>query len=445
MEPPPVPLKLLILSLLNPEWNSSDIPATLVYLLFMAVFIFCAAIFSSSENALFSLNAKQIEELTEGESARAKAIRFLIQHPKKLLATILIANTFVTVSTVMVSTLLFHSLFDFEHNPIFGFLMEVVLVTFIIVFVGEVIPKIYSNQNNMRVSSMLAIPMYRIFWMVRPLVYLLEHSTSIIDKRMTRKGHILTVDELEHAIDITSERDAPRQEKNILKSIVNFGNISVRQIMRQRPDISAVDVETGFLALKNQILELEYSRLPVYQESPDQIIGILATKDLIPHLDNIDSFDWQQLIREPFFVPETKKIDDLMRTFQEKRVHMALAVNEFGELTGLVTLEDIIEEVFGEIRDEFDDDELAVFQKLDENTFMFEAKIPLIDFCKHMQIDLEDFGEEADEADTLAGLILNINGSLPKKGQSIERKNLRFIIESADKRRLLKIRVEKQS
>lgn len=438
MEPPSANL---ILTVLNPSFSTGQIPEAFAYLCFMAICIFLVAIFSSSENALFSLSIQQIDELTDAENKRANAIRFLINHPKKLLATILIANTFVTVTMVMISNLFLHLVFDMLHNPLFGFLLEVVLVTFIIVFVGEVIPKIYSAQNNMRVSRMLAVPMFRLFQVVRPLVYFLEHSTSIIDKRITRKGHILTVDELTHAIDITSEHNAPRQEKNILKGIVNFGNISVRQIMRQRSDICSVDVQTAFLALKNQIMELEYSRLPVFEDSNDHILGILATKDLIPHLQ-MDTYDWQQHIREPFFVPETKKIDDLLKAFQEKRVHMALAVNEFGELTGLVTLEDIIEEVFGEIQDEFDDEESKLFVQLSDGEYLFEAKTPLLDFCKQMNCSLEDLDEFAEDADTLGGFILNLNGSLPRKGQKINWKNFQFIIDSADRRRMLKIKVK---
>ncbi len=437
---PPLNLQFVILSYINANLQSSDWPAIIGCVIAIVIFILLSALFSGSENALFSLNKSQVEELTDNESATAKAITFLISNPKKLLATILIGNTFINVAMVMVSTVLLTTIFDFEHNPVFGFLIEVVFVTFMIVLFGEVIPKIYAVQNNSKVSAWVAVFMFYMYKLFRPLVFVLENSTSIIDKRVTKRGHILSVDELSHAIDITTESDAPKQEKSILKGIVNFVNTNVTEIMCQRPDISAIDIETNFTELLQQIDELGYSRIPVYQDSLDEIKGILSIKDILPHIHQSADFKWQELARPAFYVPESKKIDDLLKDFQNKRTHMAIVVDEFGGTSGLVTMEDILEEVFGEINDEFDEDEIY-YSKLDENTFVFEAKMLINDACKYMELELDIFDDVRNEADTLAGLILELNGNMPKQNQEIKYHPLTFKIEAVDKRRIKRIKV----
>ncbi len=437
---PPLNLQFVILSYINANLQSSDWPAIIGCVIAIVIFILLSALFSGSENALFSLNKSQVEELTDNESATAKAITYLISNPKKLLATILIGNTFINVAMVMVSTVLLTTIFDFEHNPVFGFLIEVVFVTFMIVLFGEVIPKIYAVQNNSKVSAWVAVFMFYMYKLFRPLVFVLENSTSIIDKRVTKRGHILSVDELSHAIDITTESDAPKQEKSILKGIVNFVNTNVTEIMCQRPDISAIDIETNFTELLQLIDELGYSRIPVYQDSLDEIKGILSIKDILPHIHQSADFKWQELARPAFYVPESKKIDDLLKDFQNKRTHMAIVVDEFGGTSGLVTMEDILEEVFGEINDEFDEDEIY-YSKLDENTFVFEAKMLINDACKYMELELDIFDDVRNEADTLAGLILELNGNMPKQNQEIKYHPLTFKIEAVDKRRIKRIKV----
>lgn len=437
---PPLNLQFVILSYINSNLQSSDWPGIIGCIIAIIIFILLSALFSGSENALFSLNKSQIEELTDDESATAKAITYLISNPKKLLATILIGNTFINVAMVMVSTVLLTTIFDFEHNPVFGFLIEVVFVTFMIVLFGEVIPKIYAVQNNSKVSALVAVFMFYMYKLFRPLVFVLENSTSIIDKRVTKRGHILSVDELSHAIDITTESDAPKQEKSILKGIVNFVNTNVTEIMCQRPDIAAIDIETNFTELLQQIDELGYSRIPVYHESLDEIKGILSIKDILPHIHQLADFKWQELARPAFYVPESKKIDDLLKDFQNKRTHMAIVVDEFGGTSGLVTMEDILEEVFGEINDEFDEDEIY-YSKLDENTFVFEAKMLINDACKYMELELDIFDEVRNEADTLAGLILELNGNMPKQNQELKYHPLTFKIEAVDKRRIKRIKV----
>jgi gliding motility-associated protein GldE len=436
---PPLKLQFVILSYINTNLQSSEWPVIIGYIIAIMVFILLSALFSGSENALFSLNKSQIEELTNNESATAKAITYLISHPKKLLATILIANTFINVAMVMVSTVFLSIIFDFVNNPVFGFLIEVVFVTFMIVLFGEVIPKIYAIQNNSKVSAWVAIFMFYMYKLFKPLVFILENSTSIIDKRVTKRGHILSVNELSHAIDITTESDAPKQEKSILKGIVNFVNTNVTEIMCQRPDISAINIETNFTELLQLIDELGYSRIPIYQDSLDEIKGILSIKDILPHIHQSADFKWQELARHAFYVPESKKIDDLLKDFQNKRTHMAIVVDEFGGTSGLVTMEDILEEVFGEINDEFDEDEIY-YSKLDENTFVFEAKMLINDACKYMELEQDLFDEVRNEADTLAGLILELNGNMPKQNQEIKYHPLLFKIEAVDKRRIKRIK-----
>jgi putative hemolysin len=437
---PPLSTQFVVLSYFNSSLQSSDIPTIVGSVAAIVACILFSALFSGSENALFSLSKPQIEELISSESATSKAIKYLINHPKKLLATILIGNTFINVAMVMVSTVLLKTIFDFENNPLFGFLIEVVFVTFMIVLFGEVIPKIYAVQNNSKVAAWVAIFMFYMYKIFRPLVYLLENSTSIIDKRVTKRGHILSVDELSHAIDITSENDAPKQEKSILKGIVNFGNINVTEIMRQRPDMAAVDIEINFADLLVLIDEQGYSRLPVYDDSLDNIKGVLSIKDILPHIHKGADFKWQTLIRPPFYVPESKMIDDLLKDFQNKRMHMAVVVDEFGGTSGLVTMEDILEEVFGEINDEFDEDE-SYYSKLDDNNFVFEAKMQLNDACKYMDIDPDIFDEIRNEADTLAGLILELNGNMPKQNQEIKYHPVVFKIEAVDKRRIKRVKI----
>lgn len=429
-----------LLQILNPELSSSDSLSILLSLAAIVFLIFCSACFSGSENALFSLNASQLEELQEEPGQKANAINYLTRHPKKLLATILIANTFVNIAVVMVTSALFQTIFTFSVYPWLGIVLELVLVTFMLVLFGEVVPKIYSFQHNVKVAALLAVPILRTYQVLKPLVMVLEHSTSIIDKRITKKGHIFSADELTHAIDITSEIDTPKQEKSILKSVVNFGNTNVKQIMRQRPDIVGADTSLNFKQLMLHNVDSGYSRIPVYEGNLDQIKGILFTKDLLIHMNEPDDFDWRALLRPAFFVPESKKIDDLLKEFQTKRVHLAIVVDEFGGTSGLVSMEDIVEEVFGEIQDEFDEDE-HVFTRINANNFVFEAKMLINDVCRYMELDATIFDDVRNEAETLGGLLLELNGDLPKIGTELKFKNFTFKIESADARKIKRVKV----
>ncbi|MCG9881052.1 MAG: gliding motility-associated protein GldE [Bacteroidia bacterium] len=434
------PSSTILLQFFNTHLSTSDAIGVLLYLLCLCVLIFLSAAFSGSENALFSLNKIQLDGLVENPGARANAIHFLMRYPKKLLATILIANTFVNIAIVLLSTLLFAILFNFQAYPLLGFFIEVVIVTFLIVLFGEVIPKIYSFQNNVKIAQKLAVPLLYTYKLFQPMVYVLESSTNLIDKRITKRGHILSVDELTHAIEITSEKDAPKQEKNILKSVVNFGNTNVKQIMRQRPDIIGVDAELNFKQLMDVIIDSGYSRVPVFEENLDNIKGILFTKDLLPHLNAHENFNWLQLIRPAYFIPESKKIDDLLKEFQTKRMHLAIVADEFGGTSGLVSMEDIMEEIFGEIQDEFDEDE-HVYTRINNYTFVFEGKMLINDMCKYMDVTPAVFDEVRNDAETIGGMLLEINSYLPKLGQEIKYKNYTFKIESVDTRKIKRVKV----
>jgi putative hemolysin len=439
MDEPPVNLFIVTLQFLNQNFDSISAFSLLVDLFLLILLISLSAIFSSSENAFFSINSAQLEELVAVENAKSKSIRYFHQHPKKLLGTILIANTFVNIAVVMVTTSIFTILFDFSASPIIGFLLEVVVVTFLLVLLGEVIPKIYAFQHNMKVANFVAVPMYTVYKFFLPLVYVLESTTAVLDKRITKRGHILSVDELSHAIDITTEKGAPKQEKSILKGIVNFGNTTVKQIMSQRPDIVAVDENLHFKQLMLTVVDSGYSRIPVFKNNLDQIEGILFTKDLLPLL-YLEDYNWKTLLRPAFFVPETKKIDDLLKEFQSKRMHLAIVVDEFGGTSGLISMEDILEEIFGEINDEFDDEE-QIYSKLNDHTFVFEAKMLIHDVCRYLEIDSEVFDEVRKEADTLGGLLLEINGDIPKYGQEIQFNEFVFKVEAVDKRRIKRVKI----
>lgn len=420
--------------------EAADYANALIAILVIAIFLVALAFISASENAFFSLSQAVIDDMHDDESRRSRAARYMLAHPKKLLATILILNNFVNVGIVILSSFIMTLLFDFSAYPLMGFLIQVVIVTFLILVVGEVLPKIYAVQNNKRIALLMAVPLLTFSRILRPFVYVLEKSTSIIDKRITKKGHMLSIDELNHAIDITSEKDAPEEEKEILKSIVNFGNISVKEIMKPRMDVVAYDRQTSLKELVKEINEWGYSRIPIYEDSFDKVIGVLYIKDLLPHINESDNFNWQKLVKPGYFVPESKKIDDLLKEFQNKRVHLAVVVDEYGGTSGIVTMEDILEEIFGEIKDEFDEDDLY-YSKLDDQNYVFEAKIPLNDLCRLMEIDDSSFDEIRGDSDTLGGLILEMTGKIPNLKQRIEYGDFLFIIEAVDKRKIKRVKV----
>ncbi|MBW6498035.1 MAG: gliding motility-associated protein GldE [Bacteroidales bacterium] len=407
----------------------------------MLVLLVFSAFISGSEVAFFSLTHNQLEELRKRQNAASKGILALLEKPKRLLASILIANNVINIAIIIISAMVFSSLFDFSEQAVLGFIVQVIFITFIILVFAEVLPKVYAAQYSVKMACLMVSPLLflrKIFW---PLSTLLVRSTNMIDERMARKRPNLSMNELSHALEITADNTTTEEDKNILRGIVRFGNIYAREIMRSRVDVVAVEITIPFSKLLPIILEAGYSRVPVYRDNFDNVEGILYIKDLLPYLEQGDDFDWQKLVRPCFFVPESKKINDLLKEFQEKKIHMAIVVDEYGGTSGLVTLEDILEEIVGEINDEFDTDE-AIYSKLDANTYIFEGKTLLKDFCKITGSDYELFSDVKGEADTLAGLILEIKQELPFKGEKIKFRNYEFQVEGVDNRRIKRIRVD---
>ena len=316
----------------------------------------------------------------------------MLHKPKGLLATLLITINFVNIAIVVLSSLLINLVFNFSGHETWGFVIQVVAVTFVIVLFCEVMPKVYAQQNAMRTARISVFPVYVLDKLLKPFSYFLVASTSFVEKRIQQKSYDVSVDELTHAIDVTSNKDTPEEEKKILKGIARFGNIDVKQIMKSRMDVVGVDTETKFKELLPLIIENRYSRLPVFNESFDSVTGVLYTKDLLPYLDRQqdDTFKWQSLVRPAYFVPESKKINDLLQEFQEKKMHLAIVVDEYGGNSGIVTLEDILEEIVGEIHDEFDEEELT-YSKLDDRNFVFDGKALINDVCRVMELDRKNF------------------------------------------------------
>ncbi len=403
--------------------------------------LFCSAMVSGSEIAFFSLTHSQIALLRETQKPNSKKILSLLERPNHLLATILITNNVVNIAIIILSTVVFSAFFDLHLHPVLEFLLQVAAVTFLLLLFAEVLPKVYASRYPERFSAFMAGPLIVLRKLLLPLSSLLVKTTHIIDKRMARKRPNLSMHELSHALEITADESTTDKDKELLRGIVRFGNTYVREIMKSRVDVVAVDNKTPFKKLISIIRDAGYSRIPVYRENFDTVEGILYIKDLLPHLEKGNEFKWQNLLRNAFFVPESKRINDLLKEFQEKKTHMAIVVDEYGGTAGLVTLEDILEEIVGEINDEFDMEE-AVYSKIDASTFVFEGKTLLKDFCKITGCKDEIFNDVKGEADTLAGLILEMKQEIPFKGAKIEYCQFEFEIEGVDKRRIKSIKVK---
>lgn len=432
MDDDPEPIISLLLFIANQSIDLSLIFAVLsIFLL-----LFSSALISGSEVAFFSLDSAK---LAEKESEPVKQIKKLMQKPNHLLATILISNNFINVAIVILSTFITNRLFDFTDFPILSFIIQVIVVTFALLLLGEVIPKVYANQNTLAFAKLMSGPLNILSNFFKPLSSLLVSSTSIIEKRFRSKGYKISVDDLSSALDLAGENDTKEEEKRILRSIVEFGNIQVKEIMKSRVDVTAIEQNTNFKEVLNTVISCGYSRIPIFKENFDTILGILYIKDLLPFLEK-EEFDWVKLIRTPFFVPEGKMIDDLMKEFQEKKTHLAIVVDEYGGTSGIVTLEDIIEEIVGDINDEFDDDGIQ-FSKLDETNFIFEGKTSLNDVLKTIDGEIDFFDGIKGESDTLAGLILEMKGDIPKQEERLVYKQYTFTVESVDKTRVKRIKI----
>lgn len=395
---------------------------------------------SGSEVAFFSFNHSDIEKCKRSNLDSERKIVQLLKAPKSLLATILILNNAVNIAFVSAATF---TVWHYVGSPKLTLETSAYLtitVTISLLLFGEVVPKIYSSKNNLRFARFMSGPLWVSGIILKPLSIFLIKMSSIIEKRVERKGHDITVEELNHALDLTSDDDGNDGEKDILKGVVNFGSLTVKQVMKSRLDIMAFDYEMDFHDLMDKVNKTGFSRVPVFKETIDKIEGILYVKDLLPHIDKEEGFGWQTLLRSAFYVPESKKIDSLLKDFQEKRVHMAIVVDEYGGTSGLITLEDLIEEIVGEINDEFDDEGIE-YNKLDQNTYIFEAKISLNDFAKALEIDGSIFESVKGESESLAGLLLEIHSKFPRVGEKILFENFVFTVVSVDSKKIRKVRV----
>lgn len=412
----------------------------LINIIVVLVLLMCSAFISGSEVALFSLSQKDIDDLQETDYNKGLKIKQLLERPKKLLATILVANNFINIAIVIIFSSFSERFFGSISIGWLRFVLEVVVVTFLILLFGEVLPKIYANRNNISFSKMVVIPITILDYLLSPLTIPMRNITLFIEKKFSVQKSNFSVDQLSQALELTNQEETTQEEQKILEGIVTFGNTEVRQIMSPRIDIFALNIEETFAEVMPKIIEKGYSRIPVYRDNVDQIEGVLFIKDLIPHIDEKADFNWQQLLREPFFIPENKMLDNLLKEFQGMKNHLAIVVDEYGGTSGLVTLEDILEEIVGDISDEFDEDNLT-YSQLDEKNYVFEGKISLKDFYRIINIDETVFEQAKGEAETLAGFILEISGNFPKKNQKINFDNYLFTIESLDKRRIKQIKV----
>jgi len=406
----------------------------------LIVLLIGSALISGAEVALFSLTRTDLEDEELAAKNQIKIITKLLERPKKLLATILVANNFINIGIVILFAFLSEFMFASITSTLIKFIVDVIVVTFLILLFGEILPKIYASRNNLKFAIFMAYPLRVLDVVFSPLSLPMRSITLGIHSKLGKQKSNLSVDQLSQALELTSEHDTTKEEQKILQGIVSFGNTDTKQVMQPRIDVFALSIDQTYTEIVEEIVANGYSRIPVYQDNMDNIKGILYVKDLLPYL-NEKKFDWTTLLRDPFFVPENKKLDDLMSEFQEKKVHLAVVVDEYGGTSGLVSLEDIIEEIVGDISDEFDDEDL-IFSKLDDKNYVFEGKTALKDFYKIIKLEDDTvFEDSKGEAETLAGFILENSGGFPKRNSKIKFENYVFTIESLDKKRIKRVKV----
>jgi len=429
----PLSCTLLVLNTIT----ASPVNAThIISFIILLLLIVISAFISGSEVAFFGLEAKDKDELKQDKHASDKAVNAHLGQLDYLLATILTTNNFVNVGIVLLTAHLSNELFDFSQNPTLGFIIQTVLITFILLLFGEILPKVYANNHALRFARMMARPLTFLGRLFKPLTAFLVGSTNLVNKRLAGHHQNISRDDLSTALELTSEELT--EEKELLEGIIKFGNISVVDIMTSRVDVTDLDIKSSFEHVINTIVSSGYSRIPVYAETPDNVKGVLYIKDLLPHLQK-KSFRWQSLIRSPYFVPETKKINDLLEEFQSNKIHMAIIVDEYGGTSGIVTLEDVLEEIVGEISDEFDVADVS--HKVNKDgTIIFEGKTPIHDFCKICDIDEDIFEDIKGEADSLAGMLLEVHGALPEGDDQIHVLDYKFKVVAVDDRRIIKVK-----
>ena len=408
---------------------------------FVAIFtlLFCSALVSAAEVALFSLSQKDIDDTLQHHPSKGKIISKLLEKPKKLLATLLVANNFINIGVVILFSYVGHDIFSGITSPVLKFIIEVILVTFLILLFGEVLPKVYASRNNIKFAKLIAYPVAGLDKLLSPISLPMRKVTIYLHNKLGKQKTNFSVDQLSQALELTDTDETSTEEQKILEGIVTFGNTDTKQVMSPRMDIFALEIDESFKTIYSKIVEKGYSRIPVYRDNIDHIEGVLFVKDLLRHIDK-EEFDWKTLIREPFFVPENKKIDNLLKDFQSMKSHLAIVVDEYGGTSGLVSLEDIIEEIVGDISDEFDGNNVN-YSKIDDKNYLFEGKINLKDFYRVTGVDEDLFEIKKGEAETLAGFILEVLGNFPKKDQKIEFENCTFSIEAVDKKRVKQIKV----
>lgn len=408
---------------------------------FVGIFIllFLSAIVSGAEVALFSLSQKDIDEALQENVSKGKIISNLLDKPKKLLATLLVANNFFNIGVVILFSFIGQNIFANISSPVLKFILEIIVVTFLILLFGEVLPKVYASRNNIKFAKRIAYPMAFLDTILSPISLPMRRVTLYLHNKLGKQKNNFSINQLSQALELTDSEGTSSEEQKILEGIVSFGNTDTKQVMSPRIDIFALEISESFSGIYPKIIEKGFSRIPVYRDNIDQIEGVLFVKDLLPHIDK-EEFDWTTLIREAFFVPENKKLDNLLKDFQSLKSHLAIVVDEYGGTSGLVSLEDVIEEIVGDISDEFDDENLN-YSQIDEKNFLFEGKINLKDFYRIIDVDEDVFESKKGEAETLAGFILEILGNFPKKDQKVTFANCVFTIETVDKKRVKQIKV----
>ena len=411
----------------------------IIAILLAVLLLFASGFVSASEIAFFSLSPNDLSEIEEEEHSSDRRIMELLKDTERLLATILISNNFVNVTIIMLCNFFFASVIDFGQAVIVEFLVITVVLTFLLLLFGEIMPKIYSAQHTLKFCRMAAPVVMVLKKVFAPLSSLLVRSSFIVNKCVAKRNYNISVDELSQALELT-DKDEISEESNILEGIIRFGGETAKEVMTPRLDMVDLEITSSFKEVLDCVVENAYSRIPVYEDSQDNIKGILYIKDLLPHLKKGEDFQWQSLIRPAYFVPETKMIDDLLRDFQANKIHIAIVVDEFGGTSGIVTMEDIIEEIVGEINDEYDEEERS-YVKINDHTYVFEAKTLLSDFYKVVKLDSDFFEDVEGDADTLAGLLLEIKGEFPKLHEKLEYEHIQFEVLEMDARRILKVKV----
>ena len=438
--PDPDPL-IGLLTVVSSNFFTGFTVNAIIGLVVLCLLLVASAMISSSETAFFSLQPADIDHLESSEDAKNQLVLKLLEKPKSLLATILIGNNFVNVTITLLATYIMSQLFDMANYPVAAFFLEVVIVTSLILIVGEITPKIYAGKCPAKVARFMARPLRFLIGMFKPLSKLLVNSTSFMDKHLEKKKGEISMEDLSTAVDIATEESTPSDEKQMLKGIASFSEKEVSGVMIPRVDIIGVEKSIDFAEMLAIVIKSGFSRIPVYDETLDQVEGILYVKDLLPYLD-AESYEWQKLIRPAFYVPENRKINDLFQDFREKKIHIAIVVDEYGGTSGLITMEDVIEEIVGEINDEFDEASVEEhYKKQDDGSYLFKAQTSIVDFCKVFGVDEDYFEPMQGEADTLAGLILEIEGRIPEIGFKFNFERFHMEITDADTKRIKEVKV----